>query len=520
LPEVLTDWPDPRYSRLVLSKHPSPVSKETGKALWETGGIRLHGSQKALIEEPFRFKKCDGGWRSGKSFGGALALYLDGLWREAVRGITTDLYGVVADTYALAQEEMNHLDRLLTEGGIPHDMKTPDKSAWVITFPHKTSTIVTLSASDAARLASRPYRGLVIAEAAQTSEEVLTNAQGRVLETFGWVMLEGTFEVTKGAWYGLLTETWSKPEAMGKVYTMPSWENLVVFPGGRTDPKILAIETGDGMTPALFLEKCGGVPSKPASAVFQEANDRFHVAHRYPSLRTSYDPELPVFLGVDPGIGHAYAVVAFQNWGNISWAIDAVYRWGRDTEQIIQECADRPWAKNVALAVMDVAGRQRRVEGEPNTIQWPRFWMKFIRRELPVYTQYVHLQHGYELHRRALLNAWPEDEAQKRFNADGLLTRVTNPNGPRLYFDPIAAAPLFGGQVDGRKYAGEYALHRNPTDENGNARRDVPIDTYNDYVKAVNYYLNWRHGIAQGRDDWLDIMAGSKRVADFEFVIS
>jgi hypothetical protein len=524
--DELLDWPDPRFINHVLAKHPAPLSPVTNEPCWPGAGIRLHGAQHDIVHDRYRFKKVDGGWRGGKSMVAALALYLDGLWRWSVRGVTDDLWGVIGPDYAQAEEEMNHLHKLLEQGGIPHDFHTPQGQSWRITFPDKPAEYRTLTAGDVAKIASKAYRGMVIAEAAQTVMAAWTNARGRVTQTRGWVMMEGTFENQKGPWYTQLTVQWKRPGAVGKRYALPSWDNLVIFPGGRDDPAIAAEERET--VPVLFREKFGGEPQPASNVVLPEASATYNVQRRFPRLGTSYDDELPVWLFIDPGIAHAYAVLACQFWaspeylaqltpetrygepgsgpgGNVCQVIDVVYRWGHETEQVVEEAASRPWARNVSGAVLDFAARQRRAEGPPVIEQWAKYWYRETGSRLYCYTDPVPLMAGYEVHRRALLNAWPEDAAQLAFNLDGRQKTIVNPAGPRLVFDPDAASPMFGGTVDAGAYGGEYLLHVNRRNRQGTVTSDEPVDTDNDAIKAATYGLYWWFGPARQKHRFLDV---------------
>lgn len=494
--EELKDWPEWGFVEAACGRLPAPVHPETGERLWERG-VRLHGSQEAVLKSRARYKQVRGGWRAGKSFIAALALYVDMGWREVVRKVYTDLYGVVGDSYRMAEEEMRHLHGMLEAMGIPHEFHTPVNQSWRIRFPHKGTEVVTLTAADATKIASRPYRGMVLAEAAQLGEAVYLNAKGRVLQTRGWVLIEGTFEEA-GAWFYQMAEEWAKGTGEGETFALPTWSNLVLFPGGRDDPAIVAAERE--FPPDVFLEKFGGEPQKRSDRVMKYADERVHVRHRFPNLKRSYDPDLPVTLFCDPGTTHAYAVLAVQfvdaGGGRAvdTWVVDAVYRWGRTTEQVMEECAAREWAGNVSEMVMDFAGRQQRSEGPPNVEQWAKGWRALTGRPLFIHAEPVPLAAGYDVHQRCLLNAWEEVDAQRVFNRDGRLRRVTNELGPRLYFDPAAAGPLFGGLVDGQRYRGEYNLHRAKRTREGAVVRDVPLDIDNDAIKALNYGLYWRYG--------------------------
>lgn len=494
--EQLKDWPAERFIDVALSRLPAPKHPETGEQMWERG-VRLQGNQAKLLKTRARYRQGRGGWRAGKSFTPALAIYLDLGWRETVTGITDDLYGVIGDSYMMAEEEMRHLHWALSAAEIPHDFHTPEKQSWRITFPHKGAEVRTLTAADVTKIASRPYRGLVLAEAAQLSEAAYTNAKGRVLQTRGWVWIEGTFE-DAGSWFYALATDWEVPGAEGETFALPSWENQVIFPGGRNDPAILAAEKE--FPPDVFMEKLGGEPQKRSNLVMRFADLKTHVRHRFPRLGLSFDPELPVTLLGDPGTSHAYAVGAAQlvqpapGWNHDTWLIDVVYRWGRTTEEIVEECAARPWAPNVERMVMDFAGRQHRSEGPPNTVQWARLWKEKTGHHLFIHAEPVPLRAGYDAHKRLLLNSWDEREAMRLFNPDGKLRRVTSENGPRLFIAPEASPSLFGGFVDGRRYGGEYNEHVNKKNSQGVIMSDDPIDIDNDIIKALNYYAYWQYG--------------------------
>ncbi|MFW6174355.1 MAG: hypothetical protein ACOC5K_01070 [Chloroflexota bacterium] len=528
--ELLADRPPEEFLDVILEKLPPPVAPDTvdeegnfvpGEKMWEWG-MRLSPEQRAPLVCPARFVQDAGGWRSGKSLRGALKILVDIFWRSQVRGRKDDLYGVVAVDYEQAKETMRHLSQLLSDLGVPHEVKTPDSAQGSLTFPHMETRVISVTAHDPTKIAGKPYRGIVITEANQCKADVKDMCRGRVSETRGWLYLEGTFETQyKGPWYARQWFDWQQEGAEGVSFSVPSWANLVRFPGGRTDPEILHEEKW--RAPDVFMERYGGVPLKRSDLVMKYADERFHVAHLYPRLSTSFDPDRPVYLFSDPGTAHAYAVFAVQFWrgmspgnepgtmmparrhghGNVCWIIDAVYRWGRSAHEIIQECAQRPWSHNAEVSVMDVAARQRRTEGEPVVQQWSKYWLEETGRRIHVYTQPVPLHPGYDIHRLALLNSWPEEDAQRAWNSEKTVATVTNPEGPRLMVDPKAAAPLFGGMVDGQRYEGEYNLHRYRRGPDNTILSDEPIDVDNDAIKAINYGLYWYFGPAGARPEWI-----------------
>jgi hypothetical protein len=500
--DELLDWAPLKFADYVMGKLPSPVNPATGVPVWEKG-VRLHGAQRWALKSRKRFKILTGGVRAGKSFLSAVFVFIDIMWRYT-NGFLGDLYWLIGPTYELCKEEMRHLSRLLTDAGVPHKMTEPKDDSWVLEFYEAgwTTTVETKTSTSAARIAARAPRGVVLCEANQHTEEVWTNAKLRVLETGGWVLAQGTWERENGGpWMRMKALNWPQAgeDAEGEWFPLPTWENVVVFPKGEEDPQIL--EAKRSLPPPVYAEKLGGVPQKRSELVMAYAEREYQVQHRYPKLGVSFEPDLPVYLFSDPGTAHAYATFAVQFWDNICWVIDSVYRWNRTAEQIIQECAQRPWSPNVEVAVMDFAARQRRAEGAPVVEQWATDWFRHTGQRIQILTQPVPLHAGYEIHNRALLNTWPEMMAAQRFNVDGHLPEgnITDPLGPRLMFAPEAAVPLFGGMVDGRLYAGEYNLHRNRVNPTGTVISDDPIDQDNDAIKALNYGLYWYYGPAGQR---------------------
>lgn len=518
------------FAEHVLRQLPAPVGPDRveeesgefipGAPLWDGGGMRLFGAQLAAMASEARFIVDAGGVRSGKSLRGAMALLVDYLWRTGIRHVMTDLWWVVADSYEMCEEEMNHLHRMLDELGIPHTFNSPKNGSWEIRFPHNECEFSTKTAKDITKIASKNVRGIVLAEANQATAGAWNACRLRVSQSRGWVRLEGTFEsAEKGPWYSRLWEDWQRAEAMGVSFSVPTWENLAIYPLGRADQEIVEAETT--LAPDVFLEKFGGQPIRRSDSVMKYADEEVHVGHRYPRLGVSFDPERPVWLFSDPGTSHAYAVAAVQFWrgdrpgelapyvraddygtpleaesANVVWIIDSVYRWGRTAADIIEECAEREWAKNVEGIVMDVAARQRNANGDAVIEQWDTHWLRLTGQRIQIVTQPVPLAAGYESHRVALLNSWPEDRAQQVWNVEKKVKQVTNPDGPRLMISPEAAPPLFGGIVDGQYYAGEYNLHRHRKAPDGTIIADEPLDRDNDYIKAINYGLYWYFGAA------------------------
>ncbi len=190
--------------------------------------------------------------------------------------------------------------------------------------------------------------GILGCEAAQLPASVFLRLRGRIAERRGWLWLSGTFEGSRG-WYADKFRAWQLVErADARAFSIPSWENRAIYPGGREDPEIADLEAM--FPPDLFMERFGGVPCPPSTLVFREFNPRVHMSN---NARAS---GLPVELAIDPGYAGAYAVLAIEQRGPEVAVIDEVYLRRRVAGDVIAACRERPWWPQVRGSVIDIAG--------------------------------------------------------------------------------------------------------------------------------------------------------------------
>ncbi len=186
-----------------------------------------------------------------------------------------------------------------------------------------------------------------------------------------------------------------------------------------------------------------------------------------------FDPDLPVYLGIDPGFYPSYyAVTVFQPhpWGTALgvetdrrdnpqelWQVDEVYVQHTITDDVISACHNREWWPNVRSAVIDVAARQRdRQTGQSDLMIWQ------TKAHFPVTAEWVAVDDSLNTHRRWL--------AQNRLFHD----EEKCPNTIR-----------------------EYLLHKVRARKPGDAK-DTEIDRWNHAHKAAEYLLVLRYGVHDG----------------------
>jgi hypothetical protein len=186
-----------------------------------------------------------------------------------------------------------------------------------------------------------------------------------------------------------------------------------------------------------------------------------------------FNPDLPVYLGIDPGYYPSYyAVTVFQPhpWGtalglendserNLEelWQIDEVYVQHTITDNVISMCRERPWWPNVRQAIIDVASRQHdRQTGQSDLMLWQ------TKTKFPVTAEWVAVNDSLSTHRRWL--------SQNRLFHDKTLC----PNTIK-----------------------EYLLHKVKARRDGDAK-DTEIDRWNHAHKALAYMLVLKYGVHDG----------------------
>jgi hypothetical protein len=87
-------------------------------------------------------------------------------------------------------------------------------------------------------------------------------------------------------------------------WTMPSWTNTLVFPGGRQDPEILDAE--DDLTTDEFMRQYGAEFSEKTGVVMQEWDDETHLGD------FSFNPAWPLYLAVDYGFTNPFVALFIQ----------------------------------------------------------------------------------------------------------------------------------------------------------------------------------------------------------------
>lgn len=424
-------------------------------------GFDNNQEQKKIIDwwhgTDARFMQILGGERAGKSLLAAYAAITS--MKVGVEGE----YWIVGPDYRQARPEFQYMHRWFTDSDLLEgEASMPANEAMPWSMKTKFGAhIRTRSGADVQKLASFSVDGIIMAEAAQCIYEAYLKLMGRVSETGGFLILSGTLE--QGLpWYGDLFERWQGENTLGaKSWSLPSWSNLEIYPGGRNDPAIKELESE--YPPDLFQERFGATPRRRYGLVLPEFDIAKHVKHLV------VNPVAPVELAIDPG-QHCYAVLFLQFDGLVCNVLDRVYERGMIAQDVIPATMGNPLWKYIdlrAAGTIDNAGKQH--QANKSQIE---LWQEIAGASLAA--KYIRLDNTIQTLRYRLGDVNPLHKPLIYFNDH--MTNARDPSGQAL---DILAEPL-GWQWPTR------APNRNEAIR--------PVDRNNDAMKALGYALVHRYG--------------------------
>ena len=422
--------------------------------LYDKVGFVPTREQAVILNSQHRFNLVAGGEQAGKSM--IASKYLLARFLET-QG--KGLFWLVAADYERTRAEFTYLAEDFEKLGMIKDIsKRVDPGH--ITLADGT-LIETKSAKDPRTLAMKAPDGIIGCEASQLDMETFFRLRGRCAPKRAWMFLGGTFEGSLG-WYPQMYTAWaSGAEPDARAFSLPSYTNIHLYPGGIHDPEIQKLRSVS--RDDFFLERIEGKPSPPRGLVFPEFRPDMHIDDTI-----KYDPDLPVHIWMDPGYAGAYAVEVIQVVGEQIRIIDEIYEQGLVTDEIIDIAKSRIWWKNVQFGVIDVAGNQHQAMAAPAEI-----WID--QTGLYLSSQKVRINDGTER-----LKGWLKIDSKT--------------HAPRIVFSPKCRGVLseFGSvasPLDGQTRAYRWKL-----DRDGNIVGDSPEDKNNHGVKALIYGLIDRFG--------------------------
>ena len=292
-----------------------------------------------------------GGEGSGKSLHGGLYLTCRAIY-DVIFG--PQLYWVIGKDFEDARKDLDYfLDLYKQIGEFSYYSVSEKRDQPCVVITDAGHKIVTVSAYDFTKVARDEPFGIVGAEVSRWEEEVLSRCEGRLIRNYpnAWGFFGGSPESSIG-WFADTVKFGQGPNDRGiRSFSIPTWCNLAKYPGGREDPAIKIAEAG--RSPQKFLERFGAEFVPPKGLVCHTFRYNLHVDHQL-----EYDPNLPVYIGIDPG-GITYAVVMcqFTDEGEIH-ILDEIYAHRWTHEEVINDLKANPLYPAIAGGSIDVASKQ------------------------------------------------------------------------------------------------------------------------------------------------------------------
>ena len=377
------------------------------------------------------------------------------------------LYWLVGAAYGETVRELNYIHDWCRKLGLVKRARGLNDGINAYILLKDGTRIESKSATDNRTLSKDAPDGIIGCEASQLDIATYARIRGRITPRKAWMFLAGTFESSIG-WYPQLFAAWRSGYDDKQSFSLPSWTNHILYPGGRYDEEILKLEKDS--SDDFFMERIAGLPVPPRGLVHSEIRADIHVQE------IPYVEGIPVWLGIDPGIAHAYAVEAYQEIDGQEVLIDEIYERDLTTEQVIGIALTRPWWKDVKDGAIDISATARTMT-EAGSIAdiWARDSGMYLQsNKIPLVTTGI--------------------ERMKTFTKiDGLTGK------PRIVFNPHCTGILSELGVVPSPFDGQTRVYTWKTDREGNVVDDKPLDRHNDAIKATVYFLVAKYGIGAAR---------------------
>ena len=431
---------------------------ELQEHLYKVVGYEPTKEQARIISCESRFILVAGGEQAGKSLVASKKLLS---WIPQTEG--PGLYWLVAADYERTRREFEYIAEDCVKLGILKEVtKRVDPGRIVL---HDGTRIETKSARDPRTLAMAAPNGIVVCEASQVDLETYWRVRSRLGPKRGRLFMSGTFEGSLG-WYPSLFAEWRGKREGEEVaaFSLPSWSNVHLYPGGRHDAEILKMERES--SDEYFRERIGGEPCPPRGLVFPEFRAVLHIRGE-----CEYRVGEGVGLWIDPGYAGAYAVEVTQEIEGQVWVVDEVYEQGLVTSDIIEVCKGRGWWRDVKWGVIDIAGQQHQAMAAPAEV-----WLK----EAGLYlsSQKVRINEGTERLKGFLKPDWVTGEPKVVFSnkCRGVLSE----------FGAMASP------IDGQTRVYKWRM-----DREGGVMGEEPEDKNNHGIKALIYGIVDKYGYSR-----------------------
>lgn len=407
-----------------------------------------------------RFLLVSGGEGSGKSM--LAKAYLEIRCFEPEQ---PGLYWLVGADYAQVTKEFEYLKEDFSQLRLLKEATNRVDPGYMVLMDG--TRIETRSAKDPMKLTRDSPNGILACEAGQLSLETYFRLQSRVGRSRGWIFMCGTLEDSLG-WYPALKQAWAYGTPDAQSFSLPTWSNTYLFPGGREDAEILRVERAT--SDHYFQERYAGEVVPPKGLVFPEFRPDIHI--RDVEWAGEYEP---VYIWEDPGYGSesAHALEIAQIIDGQVQVFDEIYLQGLITRDVIQLARSRPWWKSPKMLVSDPHYKDQHHSMTSVSEVWA------AETGLVAGGDRVHVNPGIE--------------RLKSFLKPDPFTGV-----PRIVFNPKCQGIIseFGAGLN--PFDGQAHPYSWKVDErSGLVVGETPVDRFNHGLKAVIYGLITLYGYAR-----------------------
>ena len=261
-----------------------------------------HGRQWLFHESNARFKIPIAGRRFGKSM-------MVGKDVQPLLMVPNKRIWIIGPTYDLSEKEFRVIwDDMIVRLGFgrePKVKKSYNKKMgnMYIEFPWNTR-LEARSAERPDTLVGESLDYVIMSEAAKHNKETWTRyIYPSLTDKRGGAVLASTPEGQN--WIHDLWQWGQNPEfAEWESWRYPSWENQIVFPGGREDSEIKLLERT--IPREEFEQEIGALFTSFSGRIFSEFDEQTHVTS------VEYDPNLPSYMAFDWGFVNPLAAIEFQ----------------------------------------------------------------------------------------------------------------------------------------------------------------------------------------------------------------
>lgn len=370
-----------------------PAAAISMKEVFRSLRYQPHRGQRRIHASPARHRVNDAGRRMGKSKLGGHELTVMALEAYHLAPMLHDTgkqkrIWIVGPNYDDAEREFrvlwNDVRRLELPMDKPGSYYTPGIGGQhILSLWDSAFLVETRSSAHPDSLDGEGLDFVILAEAAKMKRSVWTKyIRPAIADKRGGTLWNSTPE-GKNFFYEAWQRGQDELQTEWASWKQPSWLNNIIFPGGRQDPEILAME--QEMSREKFKQEIGAEFTEFVGRVFKDWDEEVHVK------RLEYDPSLPLYGAVDYGFTNPNVWLAIQidRWDNVR-VLWEYYESGKDINEMAADLDRQPLARNAQAFYPDPASpgdtrvleKKLKVRAKTNTGGELKHRLEYIRQHL------------------------------------------------------------------------------------------------------------------------------------------